>query len=60
MRQQLFFEDHLKNFANDGREADGSELPCVCWLLLRVANLQGPGKFGVKGVKLVGGGLCLA
>ncbi len=28
--QQLFFEDHLKDFANDRREADGSELPRVC------------------------------
>ncbi len=27
---QLFFEDHLKNFANDRREANGSELPWVC------------------------------
>ncbi len=26
MRQQLFFEDRLKDFANDRREADGSEL----------------------------------
>ncbi len=24
MRQQLFFEDRLKDFANDRREADGS------------------------------------
>ncbi len=30
MRQQLFFEGRLKNFANDKREADGSELPWVC------------------------------
>ncbi len=26
MRQQLFFEGTLKNFANDRREADGPEL----------------------------------
>ncbi len=25
MRQQLFFEDRLKDFANDRYEADGSE-----------------------------------
>ncbi len=57
MRQQLFFEVRLKNFANDKRDADGSELPwvyCVgaflrLGLLLRGANLQGPGQFGVKG-----------
>ncbi len=30
MNQQLLFEDSLKDFANDGREADRSELPCVC------------------------------
>ncbi len=56
MGQQLFFKDRLKNFANDRREADGSELPWVCCaggflrlgLLLRVANRQGPGQFEVK------------
>ncbi len=26
-RQQIFFEDRLKDFANDRREADESELP---------------------------------
>ncbi len=30
MRQKLFFEDRLKDFANDRREADGSEVPWVC------------------------------
>ncbi len=30
MRQQLFFKVRFKDFANDRREADGSELPCVC------------------------------
>ncbi len=56
MRQQLFFEDHLKDFANDRREANG-----LTWLgsvvrgflrlglPLRGTNLQGPGRFGVKG-----------
>ncbi len=55
MRQQLFFEGRLKDFANDRRVADGSEL-LGSWgrglrlgLLLRGANLQGPGQFGVKG-----------
>ncbi len=56
MRQQLFFEDRLKDFANDRREAVG--LNCLgsvvrgflrLGLLLRGANLQGPGQFGVKG-----------
>ncbi len=27
MRQWVFFEDRLKDFANDRREAEGSELP---------------------------------
>ncbi len=30
MRQQLIFEDRLKGFANDKREADGFELPWIC------------------------------
>ncbi len=30
MRQQLFFEDLLKDFANDRREADGSVVRGVC------------------------------
>ncbi len=30
MRQQLFFEDRLKDFANDRREADEPELPWFC------------------------------
>ncbi len=34
MRQQLFCEERLEDFANDRREADGSELPwvwCAGW-----------------------------
>ncbi len=56
MRQQLFFEDRLKNFDNNRREADGSELGLLCGgflrlvLLLRGAHLQGPGQFGEKGL----------
>ncbi len=56
MGQQLLFEDRLKGFANDRREADGPELPLVgcagalrMWLLLRGANRQEPGQFEVKG-----------
>ncbi len=56
MRQQLFFEDSLKDFANDRLEADGPELLWACCagilrlgFLLRGANLQGPGQFKVKG-----------
>ncbi len=30
MRQQVFFEDRLRDVANDRREVDGSELPSVC------------------------------
>ncbi len=54
MRQQLFFEDHLKDFANDKNEAGGSELPWTCYfvlglrLLLRGANLQEPEQFENK------------
>ncbi len=56
MRQEFFFEDRLKDIANDRREADESELPWVCCagvlrlgLLSCGTNLQGPGQFGVKG-----------
>ncbi len=56
MGQQLLFEDRLKGFANDRREADGPELPLVgcagvlrLGLLLRGANRQEPGQFEVKG-----------
>ncbi len=55
MRQQHFFEDSLKDFDNNRREADGSELGLLCGcflrlvLLLRGAHFQGPGQFGVKG-----------
>ncbi len=57
MRQQFFYEDRLKDLANDRREANGSELPWLCCaggflrqgLLLRGANLQGPGQFVALG-----------
>ncbi len=29
VKQQLFYEDRLDDFADDSREADGSELPWV-------------------------------
>ncbi len=55
MRQQLFFEDSLKDFDHNRREADGPELGLLCGGFLRLvlllcgAYLQGPGQFGVKG-----------
>ncbi len=51
MRQQIFFEDRLKDFANDKREADGSVVRVFLGLglLLNGANFQGPGQFKGKG-----------
>ncbi len=40
MRQQLFFEDHLKDFANDKNEAGGSELTWTCYLVPIFRNLS--------------------
>ncbi len=50
--QQFLFENRLKDFANDRHEAGGSEFVrgfLRLGLLLRGANLQGLGQFGVKG-----------
>ncbi len=52
-----FFGCSLKGFANNRREANGPELPWVCYagefmqmgLLLHGANHQGPGQFEGKG-----------
>ncbi len=40
VKQQLFYEDRLGDFADDRREADGSELPWVCYaVFLRLGLL---------------------
>ncbi len=60
VRQQLFFEDHLKNFANDRHEADGPRSVvqvffcdwgyyCMAPIFRNLDNLKGrvkhPGKY---------------
>ncbi len=52
VRQQCFFKDSIKDFANDRRQAYGCELSWVCCAglgsQLRGANVQGPGRFELK------------
>ncbi len=47
MRHQLFFEDRLKDFTNDRREADGSVVQGVFATEVTIARRQSSGTWAV-------------
>ncbi len=52
MRQQLFFEDRLKNFANDRREAAGSVVRGLFATGVTIARRQSSGTWAIWSERL--------